>query len=306
MNKMKKVLWAVDAFAQDKKLQFATFKALAKLTESSEATIEPVCVLSPDQLKVPSQAFEGTGKEYKLEAEARLERWVKELKNPRLGKPTLLFQKKYSINQTASTLLNYARENKVDLIGIGTHGRTAVERFFIGSFAETIVLQSTVPVFIVNAKSPATKKISKILFPTDFSAVSREAYGRVIDLAATLGAKVTLYYKFEYLNEYTLEGMSLSKEYVRYFEQDKEHRRKMADEWAAEGKKAGVKVEVRLDDKGVYVAEGVLKAAKAGKHQLIALASHSGSVAAAMVGSVARYVIRRSILPVWVIHPERQ
>lgn len=43
-------------------------------------------------------------------------------------------------------ILDYADENAIDLITMGTHGRSGIERHLIGSVAEEVVRQSTVSV----------------------------------------------------------------------------------------------------------------------------------------------------------------
>ncbi|MFD1563978.1 universal stress protein [Haloarchaeobius amylolyticus] len=50
----------------------------------------------------------------------------------------------------------YATENDVDLIVMGTHGRTGIGQWFLGSVTENIVRQADVPVFCVpvSAESP--------------------------------------------------------------------------------------------------------------------------------------------------------
>ncbi|MEF8829384.1 MAG: universal stress protein [Haloarcula sp.] len=48
-----------------------------------------------------------------------------------------------------SAILDYADENDVDLIVMGTHGRTGVERYLLGSVAEKVVRTSDVPVLTV-------------------------------------------------------------------------------------------------------------------------------------------------------------
>lgn len=45
-----------------------------------------------------------------------------------------------------ATILGYAREHDVDLIVVGTHGRTGYERYLLGSVAEKIVRAATRPV----------------------------------------------------------------------------------------------------------------------------------------------------------------
>ena len=46
-------------------------------------------------------------------------------------------------------ILEYADEHDVDLIVMGTHGRTGLDRYLLGSVTEKIVRQSDVPVLTV-------------------------------------------------------------------------------------------------------------------------------------------------------------
>ena len=46
-------------------------------------------------------------------------------------------------------LLKAACEQKADLLVMGKIGRTAVEKFLLGSVAEKVVLQSTIPVLLI-------------------------------------------------------------------------------------------------------------------------------------------------------------
>jgi nucleotide-binding universal stress UspA family protein len=50
---------------------------------------------------------------------------------------------------TAETILNYAKEKKIDLIVMGTHGRRGLNRIILGSVAEEIVRRSPIPVLTV-------------------------------------------------------------------------------------------------------------------------------------------------------------
>ncbi|MBI1744205.1 universal stress protein [Candidatus Acetothermia bacterium] len=49
----------------------------------------------------------------------------------------------------AETILRYAKENKIDLIVMGTHGRRGLNRILLGSVAEEVVRRSPVPVITV-------------------------------------------------------------------------------------------------------------------------------------------------------------
>lgn len=50
---------------------------------------------------------------------------------------------------TARTIVQYADENDVDHIVMGSHGRSGVARILIGSVAETVTRRAPVPVTIV-------------------------------------------------------------------------------------------------------------------------------------------------------------
>jgi nucleotide-binding universal stress UspA family protein len=46
-------------------------------------------------------------------------------------------------------IVNYARQHKIDLIILATHGRTGLPHIFMGSVAETVVRAAPCPVLIV-------------------------------------------------------------------------------------------------------------------------------------------------------------
>jgi nucleotide-binding universal stress UspA family protein len=52
----------------------------------------------------------------------------------------------------ADAILTLAKEQRADLIVLGTHGRRGLQRLFVGSVAETIVRRSSVPVAVVRAR----------------------------------------------------------------------------------------------------------------------------------------------------------
>ena len=50
-----------------------------------------------------------------------------------------------------SVILEYADENDIDLVVMGTHGRTGIERYLLGSVTEKVVRMSDAPVVTVRA-----------------------------------------------------------------------------------------------------------------------------------------------------------
>jgi nucleotide-binding universal stress UspA family protein len=52
-------------------------------------------------------------------------------------------------DETAETIVAYARTEKIDLIVMGTHGRSAVSQLLVGSVAELVVRHAPCPVLTV-------------------------------------------------------------------------------------------------------------------------------------------------------------
>jgi nucleotide-binding universal stress UspA family protein len=50
---------------------------------------------------------------------------------------------------TANTIVNYDGEERIDLIVMGTHGRTGVSHLLMGSVAERVVRTAPCPVLTV-------------------------------------------------------------------------------------------------------------------------------------------------------------
>jgi nucleotide-binding universal stress UspA family protein len=79
-------------------------------------------------------------------------------------------------------IVETARDAHADLIVVGTHGRTGVSRFFLGSVAEKVVRHAPCSVLVTRGEPTA---FARILCPVDFSASSREAMERAATLPAT-------------------------------------------------------------------------------------------------------------------------
>jgi nucleotide-binding universal stress UspA family protein len=88
------------------------------------------------------------------------------------------------------------KENNIDLIVMGTHGRTGADKFFMGSVAEEIFRRSPVPVLTigphVRSSVHTAGRFHRILFPTDFTAASEAAAPYAISLVQENNAKLVL------------------------------------------------------------------------------------------------------------------
>jgi len=92
-------------------------------------------------------------------------------------------------------ILRYATEQDIDLIVMGTHGRTGVERYLLGSVTEKVVRLSDVPVLTVkpDADGNVTYPYTDILVPTDGSKGAEAAIGPGVSIASTYDARIHAY-----------------------------------------------------------------------------------------------------------------
>ncbi len=59
------------------------------------------------------------------------------------------FKTTTEVGRPARTIVEYAGENGIDQIVMGSHGRSGVARILLGSVAETVVRRSPIPVTVV-------------------------------------------------------------------------------------------------------------------------------------------------------------
>lgn len=96
-------------------------------------------------------------------------------------------------------VLAYADENDVDLIVMGTHGRSGLDRFITGSVTEEVLRLATTPVLTVHGEGPSrgAEHVERILVPVDFSDHSRLSITYARELAASYGARVEVIHVVE-------------------------------------------------------------------------------------------------------------
>ncbi len=162
------------------------------LARRYEATLYPAHVVPPEPYhSLPMEPFPVTldyawrGAEESLAKLASLEE-LKDIHHQILLKQGPLWD----------VLSGMIDKHRVDLIVLGTHGRTGISRLAMGSVAEEIYRRASCPVLCVGPKVPHESKQSpefhRILFPTDFSEASRAALPYALRLAEESQARLVL------------------------------------------------------------------------------------------------------------------
>jgi nucleotide-binding universal stress UspA family protein len=94
-------------------------------------------------------------------------------------------------------ILAEAAAGRVDLLVLGTHGRSGVEKLFLGSVAEKVIRKSTCPTLVVPARAADVSPDRPIIFRNilcaiDFSESSLAALELALSMATEADARLTL------------------------------------------------------------------------------------------------------------------
>lgn len=93
-------------------------------------------------------------------------------------------------------LKRIVRQQKIDLVIVGTHGRTGFKHLLMGSVTEELLRSLPCPVLTVGPnvtkQSMESAAIKQILFPTDLSEESRTVFPYVASLASQYRALLTV------------------------------------------------------------------------------------------------------------------
>ena len=196
----------------------------------------------------------------------------------------------------AGRIIEYARQERVDLLITVSHGHSGIMPWTMGSTANRIVHGSPVPVLLLRAaavkkRGPQKSIFSRMLLPLDGSAAGETALPLILEIAARLKAEVTLLSVVESGQRvHTIGGL----DFIRFPEQQV---RKMKQDLSAylDGAVKRFRdrgIEARGELRSGHAAEEILKCAKTTEARLVAMSSHGKSGLREWVfGSVSNKVL---------------
>lgn len=300
---MLNTIWAVDAFHSNPKVQLRSLRAAEAMAGKKPLQVTPVSVLPWGRFDAESLQFLNKWHDLASVGDARVVKLLKAEKSPALKPHRLLSQEKSSLSQSVTSLIHFAISEKADLIVTSTHARSGPASLVLGSFSESLVYQSPIPVLLVNPKASALKRIKSILFATDFSEASYAAFKKVVQLANPLGAEVILFHKLQFP---TVEGLppllfSTTPSALR------ESTQATGQKWIKWGEQQGVKMQLQINTGKADRLKELQKASKKlGNSAVVAMAAQSGALESNLLGSLTQKVIRSISCPVLVIRSEQE
>ena len=305
----KRILWAVDPFEGPGGVRERVVRTLQDIQRRTPVAIQPVYVLSPSELNLSVDLDLTAIEQYLPTAEAALNRFVEQCGLKSLDTPKVIGHGSSSIRDAVDRLSSYAIGSGADLIVTGTHGRGGVIRILLGSFAETLLLHSSVPSLVVGKEGGAS--LDRLLFATDLDPASLQYFDRAVRLASQLGSRLSIFHALPNPVEpifqsgmFLLGGAWIPVHH--YFSEDAEQRRRLIEEWAERARAQGVETETRISEQNEGVADALISYSEEIGAGMIAMAAQSGAVRTTLVGSISRNVVRHSRCPVWILHPARE
>ena len=144
MKAWKKICCAVDLEVQSR----VAMAQAADLATTLDAELTLVHVIAPP-LEAASDVLvssRGLASVDAQEAEATLARWRADAEGL-AGRPV---SARVLQGEPAAEIVRHAREERCDLLVLGTHGRTGMSRLVLGSVAERVARRSPCPVLVVH------------------------------------------------------------------------------------------------------------------------------------------------------------
>ncbi len=127
------------------------------------------------------------------ESEHRAEAELREFIAATLGPQHLAIEARIVDELPVEAIRRVAAETQADLIALGTHGRSGINRLMLGSVAERVLRESRIPVLTVRGEAGTRPgAIRRILVPVNNTAVARKALEAAAELAQCLGATLSL------------------------------------------------------------------------------------------------------------------
>jgi nucleotide-binding universal stress UspA family protein len=194
-------------------------------------------------------------------------------------------------------ILDYAEQNDIDLIVMGTHGRHGVDRMILGSIAEQVVRRAHCPVLTIRARDTKVDRDGPIIVPVDFSPFSTGTIAQAVELATAYGSKLHLVHVVEPIALPSVYGVDPSGMVVPDME---DRAAKALDELAARSIPNSVESQTHVLV-GHAVHEIVESAEDAGA-RMIVIATHGlTGLRRFLMGSVTEQVVREAPCPVFTV-----
>ncbi|WP_232702919.1 universal stress protein [Halobacterium wangiae] len=260
------------------------------LADRFDAAVHAVHVV--DLSDVPSSVQSDATTELQRQGEAAVESVADRAADTDVPVTTRVLESPRPVHEE---LLDYVADEGVDLVVMGTHGRTGLARIVLGSVTERLLRVSPVPVLTVHEDSGLDTAPESVLVPTDGSDAANAAADRAVALAAATGAGLQVVYVVdptaaagEYGSADVLEALEMAGQ-------------RAVGDVVARAEDAGVGT-IEASVLGGATARAILDYAADRDVDLVAMGTHGRTgLERYLLGSVTEKVVRVAEMPVLTV-----
>jgi nucleotide-binding universal stress UspA family protein len=295
IHQAKRVIWAVDPLETDLQIDPATIENLSTLIDENEFVIEPVFVFAPFT-DVEYMARDAIKNQFLLRRKIK----TLDLK--------VLINPDHSISSAAQSLIEHAENSHADLIMVSSHGRAGVPHFLFGSFAETLLKMSHLPVLFLNRahRIQRGELFGRVLWCTDFSVENKLAFDVFRERYKNLVHEIVLYHDLtlpldlRHAFAHWDAGIPFRTD---FFLKQRDRAKEQASLWLKQTNEDGIKGESYVEAGYSTVGTEILTTASEKNVDLIVMVSKCTPLQSVLFGSHAKSVFRANEFPVFVYGP---
>lgn len=169
----------------------AAGKAAVALAAEHDATLHAIYV---HELASLPYDFDEVPEEYRSRTHEAVEKIEEQAKAAGVDVETAVLENEGPVH---TAIIDYATEHEMDCIVMGTHGRTGVGRFVLGSVTERTLRESPIPVMGIHGETDFEPAFESILVPTDGSDGAWAALHHATELAVAADASMHLVHSID-------------------------------------------------------------------------------------------------------------
>ncbi|UCG75172.1 MAG: universal stress protein [Gemmatimonadota bacterium] len=297
MLNIRKIIYATD-FSKCSENAFPVAVRLASLYDAELHMLHAI-VLHADDPHDPAHHFPEPDELYERMRDSAATRMASTAENDEMPDLKVVQAQVRGISP-APVILEYAEEQDIDLIVMGTHGRRGLRHLLLGSVAEEVVRLSECPVVTVHEDEFSAVGFQNILVPMDYSESSEAALGHAAEIGAKEGARLHLLHVLEVG---TYPDFYFPVQATQMFDMP-ELKRKALEHLGKRVEGLGPAVETELHVELGHPAQNIAEYAERLSIDLIVIASHGRTgLERALLGSVAEGTVRRAKCAVLTVKP---
>lgn len=281
-----KIVLAIDPFDKNLAEQEPRFETLAKWCKNTKVDVVPIYIAPADKASVVLPP-------------------IKEIEE---FAPLHVVTQAGGRKKEIEALLKFAKEQDAEVIALISQGKSTLDKMVLGSFSESLLLKSEVPILFVGDKSDTIKRENKVIFLTDFSDASWRAFVLLLRQMQDRKPEIVIFNAIplpQFVQSSPIYAHAMNLLPDAYWEEQKLLAEQEAMKFQHLATMNGYQSRIVIANQVASIDRSIRQLLSIENVKFIAMASVSNSLQRFLVGSVSRSILRdRIIRPVWICGPQ--